>query len=76
VLVKKRQGDFEIKSVTSDMPFFRIRQEPASRSGTFRIDIILDRDKLRPGKMQGSLRIRTDDTEFPELLVPVRGELR
>jgi hypothetical protein len=70
VLVKKRQGDFEIKSVTSDLPFFRIRQGPAGRSGTFRIDVSLDRDKLRPGKMQGSLRVRTDDTEFPELVVP------
>ncbi len=76
VLVKKRQGDFEIKSVTSDLPFFGISQEPAGRSGTFRIDVSLDRDKLRPGKMQGSLRVRTDDTDFPELLVPVRGELR
>ena len=76
VLVKKRQGDFEIKSVTSDLPFFLISQEPAGRSGTFRIDVSLDRDKLRPGKMQGSLRIRTDDTEFPELVVPVRVELR
>ena len=76
VLVKKRQGNFEIKSVTSDLPFFTISQDPADRSGTFRIDVGLDRDKLRPGEIQGSLRIRTDDTEFPELLVPVRGELR
>lgn len=76
MLVKKRQGDFEIKSVTSDLPFLRIRQEPAGRSGTFRIDVSLDRDKLRSGKMQGSLRIRTDDKEFPELVVPVQGEAR
>ena len=76
VLIKKRQGDFEIMSVTSDLPFFRISQEPAGRSGTFRIDVGLDRDKLSPGEIQGSLRIRTDNTEFPELFVPVRGELR
>jgi len=76
VLIKKRQGDFEIMSVTSDLPFFRISQEPAGRSGTFRIDVGLDRDKLSPGEIQGSLRIRTDNTEFPELLVPIRGELR
>jgi hypothetical protein len=76
LLVKKRQGDFEIKSVTSDLPLFRISQEPSGRSGTFRIDVSLDRDKLRLGKVEGLLRIRTDDREFPELLIPVRGELR
>ena len=76
LLIKKRQGDFKIKSVASDLSLFHISQEPAGRSGTFRIDVGLDRDKTLPGKMNGSLRISTDNTEFPELVVPVRGELR
>jgi len=32
--------------------------------------------QLKPGKVPGSLRIKTDDSEFPERVVPVRGELR
>lgn len=76
-LVKKRHGEFEIKSIASDVPALRIVQSPAAgRSETFRIDIGLDRNELKPGKVTGSLRIRTDDSEFPELVVPVRGELR
>jgi hypothetical protein len=76
VLVKKREGEFEINSVTSTLPFLRIHREPAGKSGTFRIDVSLDHNELRPGKVNGSLRIRTTDTEFPELEIPVQGELR
>jgi hypothetical protein len=76
VLVKKREGEFEINSVTSTLPFLRIHRQPASQSNTFRIDVSLDHNELRPGKVNGSLRIRTTDTEFPELEIPVQGELR
>jgi hypothetical protein len=76
VLVKKREGEFEINSVTSTLPFLRIRREPAGQSNTFRIDVSLDHNKLQPGKVNGSLRVRTTDTEFPELEIPVQGELR
>ena len=76
-LVKKRHGEFKIKSIASDVPALRITQSPAAGpSETFRIDVSLDRDDLKPGKLSGSLRIKTDSAEFPELLVPVRGELR
>jgi hypothetical protein len=76
-LVKKRHGEFEIKSITSDVPALRITQSPAAgTSGTFRIDVSLDRNGLNPGTIDGSLRIKTDDSEFPELVVPVSGELR
>jgi hypothetical protein len=76
ILVKKREGEFDIDSVTATLPFLRIRREPEGKSGTFRIDVSLDPHELRPGKVVGSLRIRTTDTEFPELEVPVRGELK
>lgn len=76
VLVKKREGEFEINSVTSTLPFLRIHREPAGQSHTFRIDVSLDHNELQPGKVNGSLRIRTTDTEFPELEIPVQGELR
>jgi Protein of unknown function (DUF1573) len=76
VLVKKREGEFEINSVASTLPFLRIHRVPAGRSNTFRIDVSLDHNELLPGKVNGSLRIRTTDTEFPELEIPVRGELR
>jgi hypothetical protein len=55
----------------------RISQEPVgNKSGTFRIDVSLDRDQLKPARLSGSLRIKTDSAEFPELVVPIRGELK
>jgi hypothetical protein len=76
VLVKKREGEFDIDSITATLPYLHIRREPEGKSGTFRIDVSLDLNELRPGKVNGSLRIRTTDAEFPELEVPVRGELK
>jgi hypothetical protein len=32
--------------------------------------------RLQPGLISGSIRIRTDDKQFPELIVSVRGEIQ
>lgn len=76
LLLKKRKGEFEIKALSSDLDFLRIGRSPDGRSGTFRIDVGLDRERLRPGPITGSIRIVTSDDAFPELSIPVRGELR
>ena len=76
LLVKKREGQFEINRVTSTIPFLTIQQEPDGKSATFRIDVSIDSTQLAPGTTSGVLRIETDDGEFPEVLVPVRIELR
>jgi len=76
LLIKKRKGSFEIKNIESSLPFLRIRQEPAGKSATFRLDIRLKRSELQTGRFSGSLRIMTDDVDFPEIVVPVRGVLR
>lgn len=76
LLVKKREGQFEIKRVTSTIPSLRTERQPEGKSGTFRIDVSIDSTQLKPGKITGMLHIETDDSEFPELAVPVRVELR
>lgn len=76
LLVKKREGQFEINRVTSTIPFLAIEREPDGKSGTFRIDVSIDSTQLKPGTTTGVLRIETDDSEFPEVVVPVRVELR
>ena len=76
LLVKKREGQFEINRVTSTIPFLAIEREPDGKSGTFRIDVSIDSTQLKPGTTSGILRIETDDSEFPEVVVPVRVELR
>jgi uncharacterized membrane protein len=76
VILRKRVGEFEIKSIVSDLPVVRISQEPAGASRAFRVDVGLVRERLQAGRLTGSIRILTNDEEFPELVIPVRGELR
>ena len=77
-IVRKRAGKFSITTVMSDVPFVTIRRSPEAEgsSEAFRIDVALMRDRLQPGPISGSIRIRTDDKQFPELIVPIRGEIR
>ena len=75
-LVKKRRGEFEIKTIESDIPYLEITQSPVGSGGTFRIDVGLARDRLRAGPISGSIRIVTSDRDFPELTVPVRGAVQ
>jgi hypothetical protein len=71
-LVKKRQGAFEIKSITSDVPMVSLSRSPAAgRSEIFQVDAGLKMERALPGKIKGSIFIDTDDPEFPRLTIPV-----
>ncbi len=77
IMLKKRQGDFEIKGIQTDIPFLKITQSPDSgRSSAFKLDIAVLREKLVIGKASGSIRITTDDNKFPEILIPVTAEIQ
>jgi hypothetical protein len=78
LIVRKRTGSFSITAVTSDIPFVTTRRSPDGNVGSevFRIDVALVADRLRPGPIGGTVTIVTDDKEFPEIVVPVRGEIQ
>jgi len=76
IIVENRRGDFEIKSIQTDVPFLKITQAPPSgRSSRFTLDIQVLKEKLAPGKISGSIRIATDVKEFPEITIPVVAEI-
>jgi hypothetical protein len=52
-----------------------ITRSPTGRGQAFRVDVSLVHEKLKPGPIKGTIRILTDDKEFPELIVPVRGDV-
>ncbi len=75
-LVKKRKGEFEIKKVASDLEVLEVRKDPPNgKSSTYRIDIALNPQKIKPGKLAGSVEIETDDKNFPLITVPVTGRV-
>jgi len=51
-------------------------RSPERPSDRFQIDVRLRPETVRPGKLEGRIRIATSDPRFPELVVPVQGEVR
>ena len=49
------------------------RQGPTA---VFELKIAPIKEKLKPGRLEGTIRIRTNDPEFPELVIAVRAEIR
>ena len=73
-LVKKRNGEFEINKVESDLEGLEVRKDPPrGKSSTYRVDVALDPRKLKLGKIAGFVKIFTNDQEFPLIKIPVRG---
>lgn len=77
VILRRRQGTFEIRSVESSIPSVTVVQDPAKGSSeSFRLDVSLVRSKLQPGPIEGSIRILTTAEDFPEVVVKVSGTVR
>jgi hypothetical protein len=74
--LRKRRGHFAITSIESDVEGLRVNQSPAGRSSTFGLLVTLDRAHLRIGDLEGTIRITTDDKEFPLIVLPVQGRIR
>lgn len=74
--VTHRRGEFAIAGITTDIPFLKIEKTPAGRSKIFKLDVKLDPEKLVPGRISGAITLQTDDPRFPEITVPVSGEIR
>jgi hypothetical protein len=76
VMIKKRAGTFRIRGIRSDVAALELRATPTSRdSGSFRIDAGLRLERLEPGSIDGTIRIETDDPEFPHVTVRVHGRV-
>jgi Protein of unknown function (DUF1573) len=74
--VKKREGQFRLRGVRSDVEALAIRVTPSSGpSGTFRIDVGLRAEALRASRLDGTISIDTDDPTFPQLTIRVHGRV-
>jgi hypothetical protein len=83
---KYRGEDFRIQ-VDAVPSFVAVEKSPADgpgavvnipqqgRTAIFEIKVAPIREQLRLGTLEGTIRIRTNDPEFSEILVPIRCEL-
>jgi hypothetical protein len=75
LLIKRKTGEMTLTSITSDIPFLTIGQEPEGQAKNFHLDVGLLPDKLLPGKFAGTVKIKTDDPKHPEISIPINGEI-
>lgn len=76
-LVKRRQGPFQLTSVSCDIPGVQVAYAPMEKeSAIFKFEVGLEPSRLMPGPLVGMINIRTSDERFPEIAVPVRGVVR
>jgi Protein of unknown function (DUF1573) len=76
IIVKKRAGKFEIKSIVSGLPELRITRTPDDASQSFELRVALELQALRPGAFSGTIRVLTTDMALPQLAIPVRGQVK
>ena len=70
-LVKKRRGEFEIKQVQSTVEGIEPTKYPADgKRSTYRIDVALNPDKMKPGNITGIVEITTNDERFRLIQIP------
>ena len=75
-LVKKREGSFVIARVRSTVEGLDVRIDPKNgKSSTFRVDVALNPERIKTGKLEGFILVETDDKNFPEIKVPVSGAI-
>ena len=64
-----------MESVTADPPFIDVSFSPPGNSDVYQFTAKIDADQAIPGRLSGTITIRTNDARFPELHVPVHGEI-
>ena len=74
--IKRRRGPFVVKSVETDVSGLDVEVSPSGPTDIFRMDVTLIPERIERGVVNGTIRLRTDDAIFPEVIVPVRGEVR
>ncbi|HET9794759.1 MAG TPA: DUF1573 domain-containing protein [Thermoanaerobaculia bacterium] len=73
--VKKRSGTFRILRIASDVPGLDLKADPAgSPSASFQVEARF-RQPVRPGPLDGTITIETDDPRFRIVTVRVRGRI-
>jgi hypothetical protein len=75
LMVYQSEGtDFRVH-LDSDVRGLMLAAERGPQHDRYQLTVQLTPHELSVGEVEGSIRIRTNDPEFPELLVPVHGRI-
>jgi hypothetical protein len=76
LIVRKREGDFAVTSISTNVPALKVTASAEGRAQAFEIEVLVIRERLTAGRLTGTIRIETDDKDFPLLEVPVVADVR
>jgi hypothetical protein len=65
---------FEV-SALADLDVLKLDAERSTLGDRYEIQVQVAANKLAPGPVNGFIRIKTNDPDFPVLKVPVRGSV-
>ena len=75
--VRKLIGGFNVKSVSSTLPFLKFEQQTIVEGSNYLIKVSINLNSLpKPGPYSGVLRIETDDPQTPRVEVPIKVVFR
>jgi hypothetical protein len=66
--------DFRITAST-DLDSIQLQSERGPMGDRFELTVTLVPDKIQPGELNGTIYLKTNDAEFPELVVPITGSI-
>jgi hypothetical protein len=74
MVYRKDVPGFDIK-VSSDVPFLKVQSQRGPKGDQWENWIWIDQENAKPGDIQGTILIETNDPVTPKLSVPVSGKL-
>ncbi len=66
--------DFQV-AATSDLACLRLHAERGPQGDRYQTTVQLDPERVQAGIIHGTITIRTNDPQFPELRIPVTGQI-
>jgi hypothetical protein len=75
VVERHRSGNFKVLRATADVPFLAVEVAPGNRPNKFVIDVRIVKKQAKRGPFEGTLIIETNDPAFPQLKLPISGNL-
>ena len=73
---KVREQGLKIKNYSTDLAFLKLDLLTETEGQVYKIQLTLDKSKIKPGDFKGTIRIETNDPDSPLLEVPVQGSFK
>jgi hypothetical protein len=75
LVINRREGPMDIREIKSPLPFVEVDVTPEGPSSAFQLFVKFDLDLMVKGRFDHRITLLTDDPEYAEIHIPIRGEI-